>query len=327
LKIALVMSSTPKASVSLPFTIVDVFTSTPYTGNPLAIVPLPPSTNFSPSQTQLQAIASEFNLSETIFLEHASSKDVEEGVRRARIFTTQREILFAGHPTIGAATHLLVHQPSQYAIQKLIPGAGPIPISLSPKEGYVSATIPHTYHHHVAQCPASRLLSLHSTLTPFIEEHQIFPIISIVHGMTFILVPLPTLSALASASLANPSHLILASSGILDTSWSYDAPIATYFYVRNAEAEETSVEVLRTRMFTRGIEDPATGSAASALTGYLGLKEAEEYGTEREWKVVQGVEMGRRSEIGVRIGLGAKGIEKIELSGTAVVVSEGIIRV
>lgn len=322
------MASAVKSPVSLSFTVVDVFTNSRYTGNPLAIVLLPPSTDFVPSQQQLQLVASEFNLSETIFLEHATSEDTDQGVRRARIFTTKREILFAGHPTIGAATYLLVHQHSQRATQKLVPGAGPIPISPIPsKPGYVSAIIPQTYHEHATQCPAARLLSLHSTMNPFIAETQSFPIISIVHGMTFVLVELQSLDALAAVELGNASANILADSGILDSEWEYSAPIAVYFYVRNAEPARDGIEAIRTRMLVRGLEDPATGSAASALTGYLALKEASERGAKREWTVMQGVEMGRRSEIGVKVALNPDGIETIELSGTAVVVSEGTIRV
>lgn len=314
----------------LPFTTVDVFTESHYTGNPLAIVSLPPPTDFAPAQTQLQSIASEFNLSETIFLEHPTEFDIDAGRRRARIFTTAREISFAGHPTIGAATHLLVHSASDSSIRNLVPGAGPIPISRHPsKPGYVSAVVAHTYHHHAQRCPAQRLLALHSTLSPFISESQTFPIVSIVHGMTWVLVELDTLEALAAAALGNASANILADSGILDEAWDYKAPIGVYLFVRHAEVAEQGVEVVRTRMLIRGLEDPATGSAASALTGYLTLAEKEQRGIKREWKIAQGVEMGRRSEIGLRVELrkqGIAGIETIELSGTAVVVSEGTIR-
>jgi PhzF family phenazine biosynthesis protein len=314
-------------TISVPFTTVDVFTETRYEGNPLAIVLLPPVADLTPSQSQLQAIAFEFNLSETIFLEHATAEDIEKGVRRARIFTTQREILFAGHPTIGASTYLLVHNTSQNVPQALVPGAGPIPISpVSSKPGYVSAVIPHTYHHHVRQCSAPRILALHSTLSPFITENEAFPIVSIVHGMTFILIELQNLDALASAKLGNGTANILADSGVLDQGWEYHASIAVYMYVRNAEAEKDGVETIRTRMLVRGIEDPATGSAASALTGYLALKEADKEGQNRQWKIVQGVEMGRRSEIGVKVAVHGDGIDTIELSGTAVVVTEGTIR-
>jgi len=313
----------------LLFTIVDVFTESRFQGNPLAIVHLPPTSEFNPTQSQLQLIASEFNLSETIFLEHPVTSDTDNSIRRARIFTTVREILFAGHPTIGAATHLLVHSESdQGDIHTLVPGAGSIPISLIPSQpGYVKAVIPQNYHHHVGRLPASRLLALHSTLRPFVKEIESFPIVSIVHGMTFILVKVPDLEALAAAKLGNQSANILADSGVLDQGWEYNAPIAVYLYVRVAESSQEDVETIRTRMLVRGIEDPATGSAASALTAFLTLRNSTIYGTEKQWKVIQGVEMGRRSEIAVRVSLRDGTIDTIELSGTAVVASEGTIRV
>lgn len=321
------MSPQSDSSVSLPFTVIDVFTESRYAGNPLAIVLLPPTDELVPSQTQLQHIASEFNLSETIFLEHVTSEDIEKRLQRARIFTTTREILFAGHPTIGAATYLLVHKPSQHVPQALVPGAGPIAISaIYSKPGHVSANIPHTYHHHAARCSATKLLALHSTLSSFISPDQSFPIVSIVHGMTFVLVELQSLEALGAAELSNASAHIVANSGILDKDWEYPAPIAVYLYVRNAEGEDNGVEVIRTRMLIRALEDPATGSAASALTGYVALKEAGRRGVKRTWKIVQGVEMGRRSEIGLKVALKLDTIDTIELSGTAVVVSEGNIQ-
>ena len=145
--------------------------------------------------------------------------------------------------------------------------------------------------------------------------------------MTFVLVELPHLDALAAADVGNASANILADSGILDEGWEYTSPIGVYMYVRNAEGEDAGVEAIRTRMLVRGMEDPATGSAASALTGYLALGEADRKGVKREWKIVQGAEMERRSEIGVRVVLTRDKIGTIELSGTAVVVSEGKIRV
>lgn len=321
------MSSRSGSPNSLSFTVVDVFTEARYTGNPLAIVLLPPSAELAPSQAQLQSIASEFNLSETVFLEHATSEDIEMGARRARIFTTTREILFAGHPTIGAATYLLIHNASQHGLRKLVPGAGPIAISpVYSKPGYICAIIPHTYHHHAARCSAPKLLALHSTLTSIITPDQTFPIVSIVQGMTWVLVEFQSLQSLAAAELGNASANILANSGILDKGWEYAAPIGVYFYVRNAEVEEDGVEVIRTRMLIRGLEDPATGSAASALTGYVALKEAGKKGVKRTWKVVQGVEMGRRSEIGVKVELKVDAVDTIELSGTAVVISDGKIQ-
>lgn len=82
-------------------------------------------------------------------------------------------------------------------------------------------------------------------------------------------------------------------------------------------------KVIRTRMVLGGLEDPATGSAASGLAAYLALTEGRA-SQEYKYSLVQGVEMGRRSDIGVGVALDSDGkIEKVELVGTAVQVSEG----
>lgn len=85
---------------TLSYLLLDVFTDRPYTGNPLAVVPFPAM----PLTTEeMQSIAAEFNLSETVFIfpprksAHTAS---------LRIFTPTQELPFAGHPTIGAAVAL-----------------------------------------------------------------------------------------------------------------------------------------------------------------------------------------------------------------------------
>jgi PhzF family phenazine biosynthesis protein len=94
------MSSTSK----LDFVTVDVFTSTPYEGNPLAIVRIPHG--YTPSQEQKQAIAREFNLSETTFL-HEKGKGAQEDAWTVDIFMVSQELPFAGHPTVGTACYVL----------------------------------------------------------------------------------------------------------------------------------------------------------------------------------------------------------------------------
>lgn len=86
----------------LEFVTLDVFTTTPFKGNPLGVVHLPPPTASAPalSQAQKQAIAREFNLSETVFVHDVSPGSEEESsnTRRIDIFMTDKELPFAGHP-------------------------------------------------------------------------------------------------------------------------------------------------------------------------------------------------------------------------------------
>ena len=85
--------------MSLNYYILDVFTERPFGGNPLAVV-LEADRLTVP---EMQAIAREFNLSETVFVLKATSPGHSA---RVRIFTPMREIPFAGHPTLGAAVLL-----------------------------------------------------------------------------------------------------------------------------------------------------------------------------------------------------------------------------
>lgn len=110
----------------LDYYIVDVFSHSPLEGNPLAVV-----MNTSGLSTgQMQAVAREFNLSETTFVERRDAAvEQTEGVR-VRIFTTQEELQFAGHPTLGTASVLKLTAPETLrgGTITLAENVGPIPV-------------------------------------------------------------------------------------------------------------------------------------------------------------------------------------------------------
>src|SRR5271166_3194542 len=94
-------------AIELEYHVVDVFTTFALKGNPLAVV----LNTCGLTTEQMQAIAREFNLSETTFIERRSAAvERAEGVR-VRVFTTQEELPFAGHPTLGTATVLKMIAP------------------------------------------------------------------------------------------------------------------------------------------------------------------------------------------------------------------------
>src|SRR5215467_12755842 len=87
-------------SKSYRYTVVDVFTMEPLAGNPLAVFP-----DASEIEERImQRIARELNLAETAFVLPATRKDC---AARVRIFTPAKEMVFAGHPTVGTAFVLL----------------------------------------------------------------------------------------------------------------------------------------------------------------------------------------------------------------------------
>ncbi|KAI3322086.1 Diaminopimelate epimerase-like protein [Xylariaceae sp. AK1471] len=317
--------------MELAFTTLDVFTTKQLEGNPLAVVRVPASQRAHLTQSMKQKIAQEFNLSETVFLHDDTSKSGSEA-RDIDIFTTEREIPFAGHPTIGTATfvrHHLGDGAEGKGVRSLITKAGPIGIepSASVLRG-IQAKIPHDVHLHAKTL--GHVLSSSDGLHPnaTIRKAELdAPVFSIVNGMTFMLVHLASLELLAEVKITQ-LDLDALSTALLDAGWR-DSLVARYYYVdvENEDEKEDEVRCLRTRMVGHGMEDPATGSAATALSAYLTL--AQEKKGRTRFRMTQGVEMGRKSVISVEttVGEGDGKLEDVWLGGTAVVVMRGTLNV
>lgn len=317
----------------LPFITLDVFTTKPFSGNPLAVVFLPEDQDPTHQLTQHQKhiLTLEFNLSETIFVHPVT----DPKKRKIDIFTIQGELPFAGHPTIGAANWVLCQSNAiengngnAEQVTSLITKSGEIPISIQDAStGTVAAQIAHNTHIHAKRYPLSDLLSLHPTLKPYFPNGAgtSFPLFSIVNGMSQVFIELPTLEALSAVSRATGGDLVPVSEH-LDAGWQ-SGLICVYFFVRDVDDDATGQKVIRTRMMVGALEDPATGSSASGLAAWLALTEGRA-GEEYRRHFVQGVEMGRRSDIGVNVKVdGEGGIAEVELTGSAVRVSEGRIAV
>lgn len=289
--------------MSLDFTTLDVFTTKKYFGNPLAIVRVPAGTVLSQSQKQL--IAREFNLSETVFLHDQNESDIENSSVRIDIFTTTAEVPFAGHPTVGTSNyllHYLTEDDKIKSIKALQTKAGRIPIARNGTG--IELHVAHNVHIH--------------------ENHQLpsndveINIVSIVKGMTFVLAQCKYLHNLGNRreSLigANKTYT---SAELLDEGWR-EGIVCTYYYAVVGGADEL---VIRTRMFGSR-EDPATGSAASALCCFWSLRSKI---PKQKYHIMQGIEMGRRSDIFIQVTLKENGteVEDVLLSGDAVKVMEG----
>jgi PhzF family phenazine biosynthesis protein len=291
--------------MQLSFTTLDVFTSTRYTGNPVAIVHIPASLSESLTQSQKQAISTEFNLSETVFL-HLPKPGTEPTDRKIDIFTSTAEIPFAGHPTIGTAHYLLKVLGEK--VDTLITKAGSIPISIDRGTGKVKAEVPQAFHVH----KVTYNCSLNG------KEN---PTCSIVKGMSFIFVELATLEDLSSTEEVKNLNADTYNPSPLDEGWR-EGLIGTMYFVAQGE-DESGRKKYRTRMFGSR-EDPGTGSASSALGCHLASLEGKEKGAVK-FMFEQGVEMGRKNEIEVDVtrSEGGEGVEKVVLSGAAVTVMEG----
>ncbi|KAI1143096.1 Diaminopimelate epimerase-like protein [Hypoxylon sp. FL0543] len=313
----------------LQFVTLDVFTSTRLQGNPLAVVLVPAALRDKLSQATKQKIAQEFNLSETVFLHetaHPDSQQQQQQQRNVDIFTIEREIPFAGHPTIGTAVLVKYHLHPH--VDTLVTKAGPI--GLVPQaDNQIRAKIPHNLHLHARTlgdvigggatyaglCPVPQVLDAELTA----------PVFSVVNGMTFVLVKLPSLDLLGRVGASSRLDFDNLPQPLLDEGWR-DSLVCRYYYVD--VGEEGGARSIRSRMVELGFEDPATGSAASALASYLTLHE-EKRG--RQFKITQGVEMGRESDIRVETTVrersGGLELEELWLGGTAVVVMKGSLTV
>lgn len=308
------------------FATLDVFTSKRFTGNPLAVVEVPADSALT--QDRKQQIAREFNFSETVFLHEATESPSE---RRVEIFTTTEELPFAGHPTIGTVCHVLaaVSTSAERQAVTLVTKAGKIGAIYSC--GRAVARIPHNVHVHEARADWSDLsrTQLAYVYDKLVQQRercsQSFPVVSIVKGMTFVLIDFPSVEDYLEVLQAGGPGLT-STGRFLDEDWK-PSFVGPYFYVV-LEDDGHSTRV-RARMIEATIgEDPATGSAACTLSAYLALK-AGGAGKCSSYSIEQGVDMGRSSQIGVEVKLDetGKGVEWVELSGTAILVTEGTLSV
>lgn len=278
--------------------LLDVFTDRAFAGNPLAVLPQAKGLDTG----MMQAIANELNLSETVFVGEASGPHRHP----IRIFTPTRELPFAGHPVIGTA-HLLLHLGMAERECPLIleAGVGSLLVEFEDELArFTTAASFSSLSSPLTRIAAAELLGL--------QEHQVVgtPVLAS-FGLPYHLVKLASLEALERARPSpGPWANWVSPSG-------HDQ---AYLYVVVKEAGAS--RAVRARMFSTpgGMrEDPATGSAAAALAGYL----AQSKGVGRwQWQIEQGIEMGRPS----RILAEADRIENdlsIRIAGEAVIVGSG----
>lgn len=294
----------------LPFSTYDVFTDIPYSGNPLAIVEKADGL----STAQMQTIAREFNLSETIFVQTPKTGD---HTAKVRIFFPTAEIPFAGHPTIGCAIHLAAkgRDGTDWAAQiTLEEEAGLVPVTVTCVSGNIHATFtaPIVPHAPPRATPDAEILTQSASSALGLTQAQIGPDRPAVWsgGPTFLYVPVVDVSILGAAKPCEPQWTALMEAAGVDSAYLYASRGALTY---------------QSRMFspTAGIpEDPATGSASAILAAQLLANGHLENGT-TALTLRQGVEMGRPSDIGLSVDVKAGEITAVRVSGSAVPISSG----
>jgi trans-2,3-dihydro-3-hydroxyanthranilate isomerase len=281
----------------------DVFTSKPFAGNPLAVV----TDGDGLTAKKMQAIAREMNLSETVFIQRPTNN---RALARLRIFTTTQELPLAGHPVIGTwflLAELGVVPASEGSVHILQQtGAGILPVEFTFHNGRPVRVTMTQKPARFSRAPFSRA-ALAATLG--LKPSDLVPSLPLEFvstGIANLMVPVTRTAVLAKIQMNMRALAQLI------------APHGTMAYCFSLEG--------RGRVRSRGMlpwgvmEDPATGSAAGSLGAYLvhhgQLKPSEPL------LVAQGVEMGRPSEIHVEV-TGEKEKLTPKVSGSAVRIFEG----
>jgi trans-2,3-dihydro-3-hydroxyanthranilate isomerase len=273
------------------YVIADVFTDKPLAGNPVAVF----TDARDLSEVDMQAIAREMNLSETVFVLPAQADDADV---RIRIFTPAVELPFAGHPTLGSA--FVLGGPLQKIVIRLETGAGVVPVTLDRDGakivfGRMEQPVPRWES---VDDPAAifAALGVEASSLPVVRYdlgpgHLYVALDSpeAVRGLT------PDIGALAAATPDGVNCF----AHVEGNRW-------------------------KTRMFApnHGVnEDPATGSAAGPLAIHLARHGRIPFGEEIE--ISQGAEIGRPSTIFATVEGSGDRIDRVEVGGSAVLVARG----
>jgi len=261
----------------LDYFVVDVFTGTALAGNPLAVV----MNTAGLSTERMQAIAREFNLSETTFVERRPAEvEQAEGVR-VRIFTTQEELNFAGHPTLGTASVLRLATPDVPQVTLAL-NVGPVPVRF-PADGLFGEMTQRDPEFGVEIDPAevARLTGL--AAQDFYPE---FPPQVVSTGTAFAIVLLKSVEALARLRVNQQEA----------TAWLRGRGARWFYVLADAGATgDGGLRAFRARMQFHGGEDPATGSAAGCAIAYLVQRGVAASGERVHLR--QGLEIGRPSDL------------------------------
>jgi trans-2,3-dihydro-3-hydroxyanthranilate isomerase len=295
----------------IPFYTADVFTSEMFGGNQLAVFPAADGLD----ARLMQAIARELNLSETVFV---LPPENPANTRKLRIFTPAAELPFAGHPTLGTAFVLasigevvLAGDTTAIVFEE---GVGPIRVTIQTLNGlptYCELTAARLPEFGPPPPSLEEIAAVLSLRPDQIRTDGCAPR-AVSCGVPYFFVPLRDKLALGQA---RPDL------SVWERSFSSWWAPHLYPFVETGEAEGVDIQA---RMFAPALgisEDPATGSAAVALAGYLAVLRTDGAGTLR-WVVDQGVEMGRPSRLYVECDRDGGRIEAVRVGGSSVLVAE-----
>ncbi|MEP1932884.1 MAG: PhzF family phenazine biosynthesis protein [Roseibium sp.] len=299
--------------MSRRYAILDVFTNKALTGNPLAVV----LDSEGLSDEQMQKIAGEFNLSETVFVFPPENPGHSATMR---IFTPKMELPFAGHPTVGTAILLATDRFSdisgeQDSVVVLKQQIGTLRCAVILRENAAAFAefdvprLPEPAGPTQNNDLIAAALNLEPTDLGF-ENHapSRFQV-----GPPFTFVPVRDLEALSRAKPV---------AAMWQKGFGSEDHNHAYIYCRETRSHDSAFHA---RLFApdMGIpEDPATGSAAAAFAGVVNYYDGLTAGT-HHIRIEQGFEMGRPSLIDLEIDVENGSMHAIRIGGQATLVARG----
>src|SRR5437879_10005562 len=298
------------------FVQLDVFTQTPLAGNPLAIFADARGLNAA----EMPALAREMNLSETTFiLPRDAAAEAREG-KKVRIFTVETELPFAGHPTLGTALYLYASdsnlKKSEEITLDLKAGKIPVRFTVNSKNAGRNRVDGQVFGEMRQRDPefgvtfsreeVARVIGLAADEIP-----PEWPIEIVSTGLPFAIVGIRNQETLTNLKFDNAQ-----AADFLKNSE------AKFFYFVCPQRREDRLEV-RARMFSYGVEDPATASAAGCAASWMvqhGIANSDE-----QVLIRQGVEIRRPSEMYVRATRDGQRVTNVRVGGYAVEVLRGTV--
>lgn len=284
------------------FRLVDVFTERPLAGNQLAVLPDAEGL----SDERMQAIAREFNFSETTFVTPAAAAGCDW---RARIFTPVEELPMAGHPTIGTAVVLeALGRARERTVFEL--GVGPTEVRVRPGWAEMDQRPPTFGARH--EDPAALAAAL--SVTPDDITGAGLPVQSVGTGISHLVVPVRSLAAM---------RRLRPRSDLWEAALAGFEQHPVYAFTRETRLDGSDAHC---RMFAPHlgiVEDPATGSAAGPLACYLATVAAPGEDGTRRFRLEQGFEIGRDSLIEASVDVAGGRVTAVRVGGSARIIGEG----
>jgi trans-2,3-dihydro-3-hydroxyanthranilate isomerase len=291
------------------FHIVDVFSSTPFGGNQLAVFPDAAGI----SAEGMQKIAREFNFGETTFV---LPRNDPASTCRVRIFTPRAELDFAGHPTVGTACALVMKQheglsdPIRLILEENV---GSVTVDVVQRNGEFHGTLTLSAK---IEAPADAPSPTDLAAVLSIEPAEVSQVFFAGVGLPFCFAQLSSSEVVDRAAINRAGW-----AATLSRAWSPHV----YFFAGNLRDGGK----LYARMCAPALgveEDPATGSACAALVAVMASK-PDFGGMAYRLSIQQGVSMGRRSEIEAEARKSGSIVTSVSVGGATAYIASGEIEV